>query len=284
MGARDTMKIILSFFTLLLSACMNPMKSIEPQKAEFNTHYKDNFINYTSHGRTLRAAWSGDATKPPLLFVHGSPGSFDAWADFLINKDLQAHYHILAVDRPGYGGSEAGNTELSLQNQSDEIFDALQLNHSGQKAIVIGHSFGGPVVARMMMDHPDKIIGGVFVAGSFDPSYEDSKWYQYVADSKLVSWMVPKFLRVCNEEIMAMKPQLTEMLPMWANLKPYVVILQGDKDDLVDPGNFKFLAEKINPSLVVKSTMLPGMDHFIPWKRADLIYEGISLLSAKASQ
>lgn len=269
------MKILL--LSLLLTSCMNPEKVIEDKQIEFATNYKDNFVTYQSSGRDMRFAWSGDSTKRPLLFIHGSPGSYKAWAQFLVDKKLQSEFHIIAVDRPGYGGS-GQTSELSVQKQADEISEALKFNKSGLKAIAIGHSYGGPVIARLAMDHPDKIGGLIFVAGALDPEFEDIKWYQYLATWKIFKWLVPNNLVVCNEEVMSLKSELDQMMPLWSSVKTPAVIIQGDEDPLVMPGNLKFLKDKLTNSKVVTANMTPGLNHFVPWKRPDLIYDGIENL------
>ena len=40
-----------------------------------------------------------------LIFVHGAPGSWDAFKDYLTDEDLKSKARVVAYDRPGYGGS-----------------------------------------------------------------------------------------------------------------------------------------------------------------------------------
>ena len=226
----------------------------------------------------MRFAWSGDPTKQPLLFVHGSPGSFEAWAEFLVNKNLQEKYHLIAIDRPGYGGSGDDGVEPSLQKQSEEIFSALEFNKSGLKAIAIGHSYGGPVIARMAMDHPEKIGGLIFIAGALDPQLEHTKWFQYPATWRFFRWVLPRELTVCNDEVMALKSDLELMLPLWKKITAPSVLIQGEDDPLVMPGNLQFLKTHLTNSQIAKATMVKGLNHFVPWNRPDLVFEGIELL------
>ncbi len=41
-----------------------------------------------------------------------------------------------------------------------------------QKTILVGHSLGGPVIARTAMDYPDLVDGLILVGGSIDPEME----------------------------------------------------------------------------------------------------------------
>lgn len=260
---------------------MNPTDVVDAQKKEFTTQYKDHFYTYFSEGQKMSVAWSGNENKRPLILIHGSPGSYDSWAQFLVSADLQGKYHILAPDRPGYGDSGAGRAELSVEKQGRAIWDALQFNKSGLPAILIGHSYGGPVIARMAMDQPDKTAGLIFVAGSVDPELEEFKWYQNIAIWKLTRWMVPTDLVVCNDEIVALKAELERMQPLWPKITAATAIVQGDADDMVDPRNTAFITKNLTNGTIVSSQMVPGLNHFVPWKRPDLILEGIQAVETQ---
>lgn len=263
---------------------MNPTDVVDAQKKEFKTQYKDNFYKYSSDGQPMSAAWSGNANKRPLIFIHGSPGSYDAWAQFLVSSDLQSKYHIIVPDRPGYGDSGPGRAELSVEKQARDIWAVLQFNKSGLPAILIGHSYGGPVIARMAMDNPEKTAGLVFVAGSVDPQLEDFKWYQNLAMWRLTRWMVPTTLVVCNDEVVALKAELERMMPLWPKIKAPTAIIQGDDDDLVDPRNTPFLEKNLVNAPIVNSQMVAGLNHFVPWKRPDLILDGLQAVQTRIDQ
>ena len=75
-----------------------------------------------------------------------------------------------------------------------------------------------------------------------------------------------------NEEIMAVREQLAEMLPRWEALTMPALIVQGDDDNLVHPGNADFLHQQL-----VNSHLLPrpGGDHFILWGDMPVIRDAI---------
>lgn len=259
--------------TLLLLSCANPTKSIKNDIMEMKSK-PHVFTSYKSGKHSMRLASSGSSHLPPLLFIHGSPGSWEAWAAFLNNKDLQKNFHLIAVDRPGFGGSDTGKSELSLKEQADAVSAALAFNVSGKKAIVIGHSFGAPVAVRLSLDHADLVKSMILVAGSVDPDLEETKWYQNVATWWPVRVMIPDSLRVANEEIMGLKDELKKMVPEWKNITSRVVIIQGDADDLVQKENVDFM-KKVLGDKIVRLEMIKGMNHFVPWKRPDLILNAI---------
>jgi pimeloyl-ACP methyl ester carboxylesterase len=235
------------------------------------------FITYQGPHHKMRFAWSGDVKKRPIIFVHGSPGSWKAWAGFLQNPQLQNKFHIIAVDRPGYGGSDRGHSEESLKVQSADVISALQYNESGLPAILVGHSYGGPLIARMAADFPQKVSALIFVASSVDPKLEKTKWYQYPASWWPIRSLIPTDFRVCNEEIFALKKELELLLPLWPTIKAKSVLIQGEQDDLVQKENYDFLIQHLAKEQILKATLVPQLNHFIPWKRPDLILDAISI-------
>jgi pimeloyl-ACP methyl ester carboxylesterase len=271
----------LSFCTFLIFAsCSSPMSKFEPKILEFKSKFPNQIKSYPGASRTLQFAWSGNVEKPPLVFVHGSPGDWTAWIEFLLNEDLQKRFQIIAVDRPGYGGSGAGVSQKSLRQQADDLISVLQFNRSGKKAILVGHSFGGAVIAQIAADYPDKVAGLVFVASSVDPNLERTKWYQYPASWWPIRYLIPTELRVCNEEILALKHELKILEPRWRAIQAEVVTIQGTADKLVPPGNQEFILKNIPAAQVSFIATVPGMNHFVPWEHPDLILNAISKIES----
>lgn len=264
---------------MLFISCANPVASLQPDIDRFLKEYPNNFGFVESNQRKVHYAWSGDATKRALIFVHGSPGSWQGWAHFLLDKDLQRNYHIIAIDRLGYGASGRGISETSLDKQAQAVLETLQSNLSSQKAILVGHSYGGPVIASAAMLEPQKIAGLVFVASSVSPELEKIKWFQYPATWLPIRLLIPSDLRVCNEEIFPLKSELSRKLPLWKNLKMPAVLIQGEEDELVPPGNLDFLLKHLDKKTVLKVRRERDLNHFVPWKRPDLIFDGIRTIN-----
>ena len=74
----------------------------------------------------------------------------------------------------------------------------------------MGHSYGGPVVARMAIDYPDRVAGLVLLASSADPEPQWVKPIQRFAKWPVIKWLVPGFTYSTNEEILALQQSLAE--------------------------------------------------------------------------
>ena len=65
------------------------------------------------------------------------------------------------------------------------------------------------------------------------------------------------------------------MLPLWESIKCPVVVIQGENDDLVPPGNADFAARMlVNASLTL--VRKENVNHFIPWSHPELIRDAVA--------
>lgn len=235
---------------------------------------KPRFHTYQLHGWHIHYAEIGADTLPLVVFVHGSPGSWDAFIDFFKDSTLYTKVHLISIDRPGFGKSEYGEAEPSLKEQAALLAPVLNKTASQKKPILIGHSLGGPVVVRMAMDYPQQVGGLILVAPSVDPQLEKQEWYRSVGSWGLIRKLLPTEFDVSNQEILPLKGELQQMLPLWKTIRIPVTVIQGDADVLVPPANADF-AKRMLVAAPVEIVWLPGVNHFIPWSHPQVITKAI---------
>jgi pimeloyl-[acyl-carrier protein] methyl ester esterase len=94
----------------------------------------------------------------PLLLIHGWAMHGGMWRS--VAEKLAEHYHVLAVDLPGHGRSEAmGSADL------DAVVNELSAQFSGPLN-VCGWSLGGQVALRWAMLHPQQVQRLILVAST----------------------------------------------------------------------------------------------------------------------
>ena len=184
---------------------------------------------------------------------------------------------VVAVDRPGYGFSGFGIAERSVEKQAAAFMPILEkhMPPNRRKVILVGHSFGGPVIARMAMDYPQLIDGLVIIAGSIAPELEPRKWYQKPLDWFFFRWMLPPAARVCNQEILPLPEELEKMLVLWKNITCPVTMVHGANDKLVSVKNVDFAKKMLINSSQIRTDILKDQNHFILWSHKDRIVEHI---------
>ena len=208
---------------------------------------------------------------PVILFVHGSPGDWKAWSHFLYEPQLGNFDQRLAVDRPGFGKSEPGRIMPSLREQAATLSALIP---AGRKAIVVGHSLGGPLAAWMAIDFPNKVCGAVSIAGSLSSKYEEPRWYNDLAQWRALQWAVPKEMAWSNDEMMHLSDELKQLEGNWARLQVPVILMQGGKDSLVEPRTTDEV-ENLAPRAWLTVKKYPEESHFLLWEKPQLVVDVI---------
>lgn len=225
--------------------------------------------------RTIQYLKIGNEEALPLVvFVHGSPGALNAYEEYFSDPTLLEKMNMIAVDRPGFGFSDFGKTEPSLLVQAELIATILK-DFPKQKKILVGHSMGGPVIAKTVMEFPELVDGLVMVAPSISPADEPSNTWRRVLNFPLIRWFTPPALRVCNQEIIPLKTELELMMDEWKNINVPLTVVQGTEDNLVPMENALFAEAMMKDNIQVKKQMIEGGDHFILWSELPLVKEEI---------
>ncbi|GAK33730.1 hypothetical protein JCM17846_16570 [Iodidimonas nitroreducens] len=216
-----------------------------------------------------------------VILVHGTPGSAKVWKDFIQYAEDQPrakNLRFITIDRPGFGESEPKGAMVSLKDQAAALAPLL-VAENGQKPImkpiILGHSLGGPVAARAGLDYPDAVGGLVLAAGAFDPDLEKVYAIQYLGDSFLLSWALPRALKNANRELIALKAELKELALGLPQLTTPTIMVHGTDDDLVPYDNVAFLRRMIDPALPFKLMRIDEGDHFLPWNAKETLLEAI---------
>lgn len=228
---------------------------------------KDWTINFTPSG--VRYLEIGDAEKQPLLLIHGAPGSVLDWSAVAKRQRIYEKYRLLIVDRPGYGGTKPKGAEKDLQVHAEKILEVLE--NETQKAVIMGHSYGGPIAVIMGAMQPEKIAKIVGVSGQYDPDNEITFRISYLLNFKIFKYLLPRMLWVSNVEKLSHPDALREIMPMYPKITVPVVLMHGDADSLVPYENSPFLMELLSTDKEL-ITVADG-DHPLQMQTPDLLVD-----------
>lgn len=106
---------------------------------------------------TTRVLFSGPEDGIPVLFLHGNASSATFWEETMLA--LPSGYRGIAPDQRGYGGADRNkkiDATRGMGDLADDAFALLDQLGIGQ-AHVVGHSLGGAIIWRMMIDNPGRI-------------------------------------------------------------------------------------------------------------------------------
>ncbi len=261
---------------LLFSCCMrfristpNIYKKFDKQTVKVE--------NQVINGKNMRYVHNGNDTLPLVVFIHGAPGSCDAFFDYMKDYSLLQKCQMISVDRMGYGYSEFGKSEVSMEKQAYFIAAILEKyleKDKNKKIILVRHSFGCPVVARLVMDYPQYVSSIILAAGAIDPENEQMFWLNRPANWRIFRWLVPKALRVANDEKIAHVAQLRLLLPKWKDITIPVTYIHGKTDRIVPFINMEF-AKKMLTNAKTTFIIKEKTGHFFPFKNPEIIKNAI---------
>jgi 4,5:9,10-diseco-3-hydroxy-5,9,17-trioxoandrosta-1(10),2-diene-4-oate hydrolase len=106
---------------------------------------------------TLHYHDAGVGHDQTIVLLHGGGPGASSWSNFGRNIAVLAqHFHVLAVDQPGYGRSDK-RTEHEQYNRYSAtalkaFFDQLGID----RAALVGNSLGGGTAVRFALDNPDR--------------------------------------------------------------------------------------------------------------------------------
>jgi pimeloyl-ACP methyl ester carboxylesterase len=226
---------------------------------------------------------------PPLLFLHGLGGSWKDWSDTL--PGFAATYRVMAVDFPGFGGSDQPEVKYSIEWLTDVMEQFIQ-KRKLDGVNLVGHSMGG-LVALNLAARPNSRIKKLIVTDAVGIG-DKAEFMSYAMTKKIMGpetrWesfegflkeefrgMVESFVKdrkpqtardffesvpknpITGNRLLPMTPsvQMTasiidfDIRPKLASIRQPTLILWGAKDPVAPPQDASFLKKEIPQSRLI---------------------------------
>ena len=262
---------ILLIWLILARSFLSMRKADEEAKKEFAKEgITLTTAGITVQGRHIHYVLTGNDSLPTLFFVHGTPGSWDAFEDYLKDRDLLQRFRMVSIDRPGFGYSDYGQPE-HLTRQSELISPLFAVLNNHRPMFIAGHSLGGPMVIKLAADNPTVFSGIVILSGSIDPDEEAPEKWRPVLFMTPLTYFVPGAMRPSNQELWYLKKDLVDLKVDFQKIKCPVYFIHGASDTWVPPANVDYGRKMLVNSSHIEEKLLPGANHFIPWTRFEEI-------------
>lgn len=255
----------------MCQSCMTMRTSASKTKTFFQAS-KINYIDSTIVIGELKIHYiqTGLEDNPTLFFVHGSPGSWDNFKEYLKDTLLLKKYRMVAIDRPGFGYSNFGKSQ-NLYEQSIVIEEFITKINNNKNIYLIGHSYGGPTIVKMAIDKPNAYKQIIILAGSINPEVENTEKWRPFFMTKPFRYIVPGALKPANDELWWLKKDLINMKPNLYKITTDVIIIHGTKDELVPYSNVAFIEKEFINAKSIEVISIKNGNHFIPWENHETI-------------
>lgn len=236
---------------------------------------------------------------PPLICIHGSGDSAQAW-DAVIHHLGTAAPDALALDLPGHG---ARAHETPPQPPTLPVYAAAVLADLDRRGlgegILVGHSLGSAIAMQVALDAPQRVRGIVLVGAgarlrvlpavlelartdpaaaqrqlltlAYAPANETMAERYLAAEQPIASDALYSDLAACNGfDVMARLPDMHQP----------ALVLVGESDRLTPPKYAAYLAEHLPASTLV---VIPNAGHMLMDEAPGAVARAISDWVASSS-
>lgn len=103
----------------------------------------------------------GSSSQTTTVFIHGLGSSSCFYKT--ITPYLQSVTRCIAVDTPGSGLSELGQSAQSVKSISSDVIGLLDYLKIEGEVVIVGHSMGGIVASEIAASYPERVRGVVLI-------------------------------------------------------------------------------------------------------------------------
>lgn len=151
---------------LFAASCSTPTQNGQSRYAKSSDGEQ---ISYNVYGK-------GDTA---LLFVHGWSCDSRYWREQV--PHFAEEYRVITMDLAGHGNSGQHRKVYSVDGFARDVKAVIEAANA-KKVILIGHSFGGEIVAYTARLEPKKVIGiiGVDTLHNLDETFSKEEAYELI--------------------------------------------------------------------------------------------------------
>lgn len=249
----------------------------------------------------------------PVLFVHGMNGTVDEFPGELF-ADLARDHDVLALDRPGHGGSDRCVAPLDLAANARAVGAVLAT--LARPAVLVGYSYGAAVALRAALDEPDRVAAIVLLAPCTVVDRRNRVYAQLPAGAwrrlalrlgtvpfglavshftRRDAWhplppprtfgaarawaLVASQLECALENFRTLAPDLAALARDLPRLAPPLAILVGRDDRITPRGPHAEWVPRVVPGATL--TVLDGVGHWLPRLRPAEVAAAVRAIEAR---
>ena len=271
----------------------------------------DRFITVNN----LRVHYIEAGKGPTVVMVHGNAGSV-ADFDFGALALLISFYRIVAVDRPGHGLSDRPSKQATVEVQAALLHETLS-SLRVDKPLLVGHSWGAALALAYALKYPNEVSGLVLLAPAAYPDEGGNNLLETIVRTPVIGdlclgfgktifgrgmlkralatafypervpdqylklasslWLSRKHLKAYMDDEAGLNRSLSELSKRYVEIRVPVVIVTGDRDQIVSPEqNAYALHATIPQSQLIE---IKNVGHEIPLTHPESIATALKLIT-----
>jgi pimeloyl-ACP methyl ester carboxylesterase len=131
--------------------------------------------------------------SPPIVLIHGAGVNLEDMR-LGFGERLAMKHRVILIDRPGMGWSKRSGREGSSPRYQAAILRDLLAELGVERAIIVGHSWGGALAARFAVDFPDRTAALVLLAAPLYPFARSATWLYALFATPVLGWIYARTL------------------------------------------------------------------------------------------
>jgi pimeloyl-ACP methyl ester carboxylesterase len=253
----------------------------------------------------------------PVVLLHGLGSMIQDFELSGLVEQASRRYHVLALDRPGYGHSARPHGTLWTPRAQARLLRSALDELGIVRPVIVGHSWGSQVALAYGLEYPEHTRGLVLASGYYYPTLRADApflvppaipllgavlrqtlspllgrllwpvWLKLIFSprpvpayfSQFPTWMAlrPEPLRAVGEESAMLVPVTIGMQRKYSKLKVPVTIVAGTHDRFVGAHGH---SERLHTALP-GSTYIPvlGAGHMVHHAAPEAVMQALALLS-----
>jgi len=125
---------------------------------------------------------------PPLVLLHGAGCNLEDMR-LALGDGLAARHRVILIDRAGLGYSERTGRRGSSPAHQAAVLRAVLDALSVERAVIIGHSWGGALAVRFALDYPEHTAGLVLLAPPLYSLARHITWLYTALATPVAGWL-----------------------------------------------------------------------------------------------
>ena len=255
------------------------------------------------HGLRRHIVELGQTSAPsnlPVVLLHGAGANLKDM-EVAVAERLAARHRVILVDRPGFGFSARKRSGENSPTEQAIILNELLSRLGVDRAIIVGHSWGGTLALTFALDFPQRVAGLVLIAPPTHPRLGSFGRYNAIFASPVgwlfahtlalplgallielgiraaflpqstplryskrsAAWLIlrPRSLMANWAEVGALDSFLRAQMDRYSTLGVPTIMLTGDRDPLVPPQEHAMKLAEL--ASVAKVEVLKGFGHML---------------------
>jgi pimeloyl-ACP methyl ester carboxylesterase len=230
-----------------------------------------------------------NASRPPLIFIHGAGGTHLHWPPQVRRLSGQ---RIYAIDLPGHGKSDGVGCQ-SIADYVCAVLEFLDASHMNS-AVFIGHSMGSAIALTLALNFPKRVIGiGLVGSGArlrvlpqiLENTTSEAMFplaVKLINDGAFGSAASPRLKELATQRMAEVRPSVLhgdflacnefDVMQRLPEISVPTLILCGTEDRMTPLKYSEYLHDKIAASRLVT---VPGAGHMVMLEQPDVVAEAL---------